>query len=226
MHRNKTMLVPALLLGLLVGTTALSAPAWVSDQFEVLVRTGPSTSNAIQLMVNSGTELEVLERDEASGYSRVRTRGGTEGWVLTRYLMNEPAARQQLQELSSQLTDAQSAGSGLTGQLEAIRAEQKRATDTINELESEKQRLENELNTIKRTAADVLAINNQNQRLQEQLNDAEIRADTLEQENRVLSGQTNRKWFMTGAAVLILGIVLGIWLPRVRWQRRARYDRL
>ena len=191
-----------------------------------MLRTGPSTSNAIQLMVNSGTELEVLERDAASGYTRVRTPGGTEGWVLTRYLMNEPAARQQLQQLSSKLTNAQSAGSGLTEQLQAIRAEQQRANDTIDKLERDKQQLQSELESIQRTAADVLAINKQNQRLQEQLNDAEIRADTLEQGNRNLSGQSNRNWFMTGAAVLVVGIVLGIWLPRVRWQRRSRYDRL
>jgi SH3 domain protein len=54
---------------------------------------------------------------------------------------------------------------------------------------------------------------------------AEIRADTLEQENRQLTGQTTRYWFMTGALVLVFGIILGIWLPRIRWQRRSGYDR-
>ena len=28
-----------------------------------------------------------------------------------------------------------------------------------------------------------------------------------------------------GAMVLVVGMVLGIWLPRIRWQRRTRYDR-
>jgi uncharacterized protein YgiM (DUF1202 family) len=55
--------------------------AWVSDEFEITLRSGPSTSNAIELMLKSGTELEVLERDAETGYSRVRTGGGTEGWV-------------------------------------------------------------------------------------------------------------------------------------------------
>jgi hypothetical protein len=30
---------------------------------------------------------------------------------------------------------------------------------------------------------------------------------------------------MAGALVLLFGILLGIWLPRIRWQRRSRYDR-
>ena len=58
-----------------------------------------------------------------------------------------------------------------------------------------------------------------------QLSEAQIRADTLEEENRQLMSQTKRYWFMSGALVLLVGIILGIWLPRIRWQRRSRYDR-
>jgi SH3 domain protein len=47
----------------------------------------------------------------------------------------------------------------------------------------------------------------------------------LEQENRELGSQTTRYWFMSGGAVLVVGLILGLWLPRIRWQRRSRYDR-
>ena len=113
--------IRALLVCLLVSTPmAFAAPAWVSDEFEITLRSGPSTSNAIQLMVGSGMELEVLERDAEAGYSRVRTPGGTEGWVLTRYLMPERSAREQLQRLTSQLTNANSRGTTLDSQLTVI----------------------------------------------------------------------------------------------------------
>jgi SH3 domain protein len=207
-------------------TAAASAQtAWVSDQFEITLRTGPSTSNAIERMLPSGTALEILERDEQSGYARVRTQAGSEGWVLTRYLMDEPSAREQLATLTQRLTNAAAEGSSLTSQLGAIRAEQDAAQQQIATLEREKGQLERELTDIRRTAADVLSINDQNRTLRDQLAEAEIRAETLEQQNRQLSGQSNRYWFMTGSAVLVAGILLGIWLPRIRWQRRSRYDR-
>ena len=41
--------------------------AWVSDQFEITLRTGPSTSNAIHLMVRSGTEREIIAQDPDNG---------------------------------------------------------------------------------------------------------------------------------------------------------------
>ena len=67
--------------------------------------------------------------------------------------------------------------------------------------------------------------NEQNKSLMDQLAAAQIRAETLEQENRALASQTTRYWFMAGALVLLVGVLLGIWLPRIRWQRRSRYDR-
>jgi len=213
------------LLIILPATQVVAEPMWVSDQFEVMLRSGPSTNNAIERILPSGTALELVERDDDAGYARVRTAAGTEGWVLTRYLMDEPSAREQLEALTSRLTSAAAQGSSLTSQLDAVQGEYDSASRQISTLENEKRRLEEELAEIKRTAANVLAINNQNKDLRDQLANAEIQAATLEQQNRELTGQTTRYWFMTGAMVLVVGMILGIWLPRIRWQRKSRYDR-
>ena len=221
----KRLLGIAVIATVFVGPAAFAQSAWVTDEFEITLRSGPSTSNAIQLMVGSGTRLEVIERDDESGYTRVRTQGGTEGWVLSRYLMSEPSAREQLEQLTSQLTNANSRGSSLNSQLGAIKGEYDSAKQKIAMLEREKTAAETELAEIKRTAANVLAISEQNKTLMDQLTAAQIRADTLEQENRALASQTTRYWFMAGGLVLLVGFLLGIWLPRIQWQRRSRYDR-
>lgn len=198
--------------------------AWVTDQFEITLRTGPSTSNAIRVSLSSGTRLEVLERDADSGYTRVRTGGGTEGWVISRYLMSEPSAREQLAELTRQLSSATDEGSTLTSQLNSIRGEYREAEQTIATLEREKEGLQNELDEIRRTAANVLTINNQNQQLQENLTNAEIDIDRLSEEVETLTSASRRNWFITGALVLFGGVILGLILPKLRWQRRSRYD--
>ncbi len=211
--------------GLLFSVSAWAQAAWVSDEFEVTLRTGPSTSNAIELMVSSGTRLEILEEDAETGYTRVRTSGGTEGWVLTRYLMNEPSAREQLETLSQQLTNANAEGASMTTQLGAIRDEYDTASRTIAELQTDNAALQAQIDDISSKAANTLAIDRQNQELQQQLTDAEIQVSVLEQEKEQLVSQSNRNWFMTGAAVVLLGIVLGLILPRMKFQRRSRYDR-
>ncbi len=223
----KTTIIAAVtsLIGILMCQSAWSESVWVSDEFEVTLRTGPSTGNAIEIMVSSGTELEALERDADTGYTRVQTRAGTEGWVLTRYLMVEPSAREQLQTLTGQLTDASSRGSSLNNQLAAVRSEYDTAERRIEELERDKAELQKELANIKRTAANALSVNDENTKLRDRLMDSDIRVDTLEQESRDLSDQSSRYWFMSGGLVLVIGMVLGLWLPRIQWQRRARYDR-
>ena len=218
-------ILPIGLLGILISFTAGADEAWVSDQFEVMLRTGPSTSNAIERVLRSGTALEVLDIDSEAGYARVQTTAGTEGWVLSRYLMNEPSAREQLERLTGQLTNATNASSSVTEQLDAVRGEQNTANNRIAVLEREKSSLESELAEIKRTAANVLAIDKQNKDLRDQLATTEIEVSTLEQTNRELTGQATRYWFMTGGLVLVIGIILGLWLPRIRWQRRSGYDR-
>jgi SH3 domain protein len=205
---------------------AVGAPAWVSDEFEITLRSGPSTGNAIQLMVSSGLRLEVLQRDTDSGYSRVRTPGGTEGWVLTRYLMDEASAREQLEKLTGELTNANTLGSSLDSQLVAIKSEYNSAQQKIARLERDKGSLEGELAEIKRTSANVLKIDARNTTLASSLTNAQIEVDGLKEQNRQLTSGTTRYWFMTGALVLLVGVILGVWLPRIRWQRRARYDRL
>lgn len=221
----KFRFLPLIAACLLIAHAAGAEPAWVSDEFEITLRTGPSTSNAIEAMLPSGAELEVLERDPASGYSRVRTAGGAEGWVLTRYLMDEPSAREQLRSLTGQLTDATSQGASLREQLASIRSEHRAAEQRIEALETDKRQLEEELAEIRRASANTLAINDENRVLRDELSTAELRIETLEHESRQLASQNNRYWFLAGALVLLVGMVLGLWLPRIRWQRRSRYER-
>jgi SH3 domain protein len=210
---------------LVAAMPAAAQTVWVSDEFEVLLRTGPTTDHAIRLTMRSGTQLEVLEQDEGSGYSRVRTQGGTEGWVLTRYLMSEAPARQQLERLTSQLTNATERGSTVSSQLGAVRTQYETATARIAALESQNEALQTELDLLKTTSANAISIDRQNKDLRQQLTDAEIKVSILEQENDELAGQKTRNWFLAGALVLLVGVVLGIWLPRIRWQKRSRYER-
>ena len=60
--------------------------AYVTDSFEITLRTGPGNENKIIAMLFSGRPLEVLgTRGE---WSQVKVLdGGKEGWVLSRYLV-------------------------------------------------------------------------------------------------------------------------------------------
>jgi SH3 domain protein len=59
------------------------------------------------------------------------------------------------------------------------------------------------------------------------------RVAATDQENARLRGEiddlkrnTQRDWFLAGAGVLLLGLVLGLVLPRIRWRRRSGWGDL
>ena len=71
----------------------------MTDEFEVTMRSGTSTSNSIVRLLRSGEALTLLESDPTTQYSLVETEDGKQGYVLSRFLMDSPVARQVLAEL-------------------------------------------------------------------------------------------------------------------------------
>ena len=197
---------------------------YVTDTFEITLRSGPSGSHTIQRMIKSGATLEVLERDPDNGYSKVRTTGGTEGWVLSRYLMGEPAARVQLESLSSELANTTTKGNNIRSQVDIIKHQLDSAAERVAILENENKKLGNELTEIKQVAANTLAIDSQNKELRQRVTNAESQKNTLLQENYALSTRKERDWFVAGALVLFGGMIVGIILTRIQWRKRSRYD--
>lgn len=221
--RKARLIVFLLILGYPV--FGFAETSWVSDQFEITMRSGPSTENAIILMLTSGTALEVLESDAGNGYAKVRTASGREGWVLSRYLMSQQPARERIVGLTEELNRARARADSLSGQFEAVKQQQGADSAQIRSLQQDNAALASELEELKRISADVLAINTDNQGLRQRLSDAEIKMNMLEEENHVLRSRQNRDWFIAGAAVLVAGMIVGLIIPRIRLRRRSRYDR-
>src|SRR5512135_2651730 len=60
--------------------------AYVTDSFEITLRTGPSNENKIIAMLFSGRPLDVLNTQ--GEWSQVKVLDGDkEGWVMSRYLV-------------------------------------------------------------------------------------------------------------------------------------------
>ena len=80
---------------------------YISDETAITLREDKGISADVAGLLKSGTRVELLESDKASGYARVRVAAGREGWVLSRYLTTEPAARERLAVAQSQLNEQQ-----------------------------------------------------------------------------------------------------------------------
>ena len=208
---------------LLTGTVQAET-RYVSDRLEITMRSGTSTSHGIVRMLRSGTPVEVLETDKQSGYSRVKTSSGNEGWVLTRFLMNGPAARDRLAEAEKRLAELELENRKMHTSMATLREEMSTVEKQRQDLDNEHRNVSQELTEIKRTASSALAIDSENKELKSRMVALERNLQTVQQENENLKDRTARDWFMVGAAVVLLGIIVGLIIPRIRWRKKSSWD--
>ncbi|HCY83982.1 MAG TPA: TIGR04211 family SH3 domain-containing protein [Desulfobacteraceae bacterium] len=182
--------------GLLI--LGLTAPGYAKDIYvsgvtKITMRTGPGTEHKIVAMLTSGTKLEIVEfqRD----WSMVRTSGGKQGWVLSRFLTEDvPKALlvKQLQDENQRLTTA------LTSARETVN-ELKAKNDTLTGIEKKYKELE-------QASADYL-------KLDAQYNDLlKISKEQKDQITALKQNMNNEEklWFLSGAGVFIVGLIIGL----------------
>ena len=220
--------LPSSLLGVCLLFTFMGNAAadtrYVSDDLGITLRTGQSTQYQVLRTVNSGTPLEVLETNEDSGYTQVRTSDGIEGWVLSRYLMDHPGAQEQLANATKKISRLQEANKNLQTQLNATSGDKNSLSKAKDDLTAENNKLQMELNHIRKTAASALAIESENKRLSNERSRLETELQAAQQESITLKDRRDREWFVRGAGVVILGILIGLILPKMRFRSRTRWN--
>lgn len=100
-----------------------SSTRYISDDTKITLRQDKSLEAPVSGLLSSGTRVELIESDTASGYARVRAGAGREGWVLSRYLTAEPSARERLGKVEAQLAEQREAGRVLSEENERLRAQ-------------------------------------------------------------------------------------------------------
>ncbi len=216
-----------MILALSAGTAAWAETTrYVTDQLEITLRSGQSTKHQILRMLKSGTPLEVLEVDKESGYTRVRTPDGKEGWVITRYLDSVPSARERLAAAQQRLATLKMDNSRLNKTVQQLNGEKAELERRLGRLQRDHKRLQQELDRIRKTSASALAIDKENKELKNRLRKLEQEHQVVLQENEDLRDRRDREWFMAGAGVILLGMGIGLIIPKIRWRRKSNWSSL
>lgn len=207
---------------ILLGAMAHAQTRYVSDRTIVELRRGPSTEYLILRNLEAGTAVQVLEQNEQAGYTRVRVPDqGTEGWILSRFLTAEPIARERLGAAERNLAAARERVTTLETQVASLTQELAGARGELEQTRTNHDAASKELADIRTAAANVVQIRDQNTSLQQKLIQREREVEELAATNAQLAGRTNQNWFLIGAGVLLVGIVVGLVAPSLRRKRRS-----
>jgi SH3 domain protein len=214
------------LLGAVISPVHAQTVRYVTDSLRLETRQGPSTEHRITRMLSSGARVTVVEEDPDTGYSLIALDDGTNVWILTRFLMAEPAARSQLAQALENFTREREIAEDLASQLETLSKTTSEVEQSRSALATDKKILQAELAQIKQAAAQTLAIKERNRSLNERLEALTTDLDAAAERNRALKERSERDWFIAGAGVLLGGMIIGLVVPKIRWKRRRGWGEL
>ena len=219
----KSALSCALLLVLAI-PVAQAEDRWVTDEFEVMMRTGKSNSQSIVRQLKSGTKVEMLTEDKESGYTQVRIGADTDGWVLSRYLKRGPTAKLLLPEVEARLAKSEATTTNLKKEIAELKGERQQLQNQVSELQSSSSSVQQQLDRVTKLSSGTIQVDDQNKQLKKRIVESDQQLELLEAENKRLAGRSDREWFLVGGAVLMLGLLLGLIIPRISWKKKSSWS--
>jgi len=202
---------------------AIAQTRYVTDDFKVMLRTGPSVRNKIVDSLNSGTRLEVLREDAGNGHSQVQTSSGKIGYVLTRFLSANRSARSRVKYLEGQLQQLRSKPGELQALLAASQEENQELIAQNTRLTNQYNMAARELAQIKEVSADAVNLSQRSAKLETEVQQLLLQLDDILIQNQNLSDQDNKRWFVLGVGAILIGLLLGWILSIARRPRRQSW---
>ena len=200
---------------------AFAETNYISDELYVPLRTGPTAKHRIlHRGLKSGLALERLGQSEEGDWVLVKTPGGLEGWVQAQYIQSTPTSAILLAETRNALKSATEKLSAVEKTLKEESLQRKKAQNTLDKTEKDKQQATMELHRISSISSGAIELDKKYQRLLEEHQLLQTENDTLNAENSRLKDDRRFSFMFYGAALVILGMILAIILPRLQFKRR------
>lgn len=192
---------------------------YVKPSSEVVVRRGQGTDYKIIAMVKDGVAVEFLEENDS--YVKVRLANDKEGWMLKRFLSDEPPLKELVVSLRAEKEEMKQREVEVVQKLDEVSsalAQTEMELDVTlaerDQVRSDYQTLQLETQDVVQIKKDLLETAKKNESLAQEL-------VVLEQERNSLKQDYAIKWFLAGGGVLLVGMFIGMMFGRSRKRRSS-----
>lgn len=153
-----------------------------------------------------GITVEILKADP-SGYTRVRTRDGVEGWVPTQFLTDALAQDGMAKNQMKHITVPASAANFRLPQNPA----QVPGATPVNERPLSAQ-------------TSPIMIQGVDPQAQSRVTTLEEKLRMLRRHNETLESRRDLHWYLAGAGSILVGMLIGLIIPKIRWPRKSWHN--
>lgn len=205
----------------LFGSAALAGTWYVKPSAEVPIRSGQGTDYKILSVAPDGLKVELLQEDDP--WAKVRTEGGTEGWMLKRYLSTEQPLSTVVDSLTAQKEKLEKRCEEISLKFNELSEVHARTEQELNTCIAQRDEIGQNYQTLKNDTADVIKIKQSLTTKVQEVQSISQRLTAVEQENKDLKRNTSLKWFLIGGFVLFVGWFIGMITGRAGKRRSSLY---
>lgn len=200
----------------------LAETMYIDDTLLVPLRSGESTSyRIVHKGVPSGTKLQIVEHIKASGYSKVITPGGIEGFLPTRYLTATPIAKIKLAQANKTLAALQKEHGKLKKEFNLLNTEHTSLSKKHKSTEKSLDKNVQELSHIRSVSANALTLDQRNRELREDNEKLRNELELAQTDNSRLKDKAESNMMFVGGALVLLGVILALLIPMVKPSKKS-----
>jgi SH3 domain protein len=194
---------------------AHSETSYITDDIRVMLRSDAGMDRRIIAMPKSGTRVEVLEGRE-NGWSKVRLPDQNEGWLLTRYLNPELPSKEVIAKVKGENEVLRQQAKTMVEENVRLKRERKDLERALSKQTKAAGTLRKSYETLKSGSSEYLSLKASYDKVSKDLVTRTKRQAELEEELRAFQESQTLRWFVAGAAVLFVGLIIGFMARRPR----------
>lgn len=211
-----------------VSSTAISAQndiVYVADDYNLTLWSAPNYAGKIKSLPTGTPLTQIGEVSTHTGFVKVRTIEGTEGFIKAKYTKKEAPEHDRDDIAAKNIAALQGQIAKLEGDLKAAKETITPGTTLEQSLATERDKLSRELNELKKISGGAVQLKTERDELQERFVTVERDLQQVKLENQALLDTANQDWFLYGGMLALVGVLLGFILPKLSWKRsRGGWD--
>ena len=193
---------------------------YVSDTFEIVVRSekSESTGRNIIKLLPTGTPVEVVDMDDA--WATVRLAEGRTGYTQKRYLIERLPYKTMAERLQGEVDTQRERLQTLTEQCTVWQEENRRLQQTSTSQETQLTDIQQQYEQLRQGSAQFIQLRDDHTHLRQAHQQSQQQLAELTEAYTGLKQSRNLLWFLSGAGVMLVGWLIGLFTERLRGRRR------
>ena len=186
---------------------------YISEEFEVTLRTGPAGDRKIIALIPTGKQVEVVQSGEE--WSEVSW-GDKKGWVQSRFLTDQEAKAMLLSELQNKHAEIAAQNEELKQKVAVLSSENIQLGNELKEAKGDLGSLSSAHATLKNESADFLKLKADYEKAVQEMNEARTKAEKIESDYNKIANSDFNRGLIYGGGLLVFGFIFGFILKRPR----------